>query len=494
MTTFVTVAVQRIQTHLSRSRHLWGRRGASEELVRLTLIPESDHLPEGLAAKDLVVQKVCQQVGVKTCRDAVDIDGVVVFEHDDHDKVLRAGRALAQEIRASLPASQVSVSWATGATYAATLGDDLTELGQEEIYYPSVADYPPSALCAECGTSPVVERISRPGDTQIRVCADCATRSRQNWRGRSLNGSSRPRSALVKGRSPSRFTSEWWLLDQVSTDEQPLTAVDDFEGLAKLGGTDRGNPAHSDNHLALIFADGNGLGAMFVKARAAAQSSGCTLDMKSLSADIKFVTGGAILTAAKAVLSNADVQLPVVPHILGGDDVLVSLPASRAWPFLRAFLSTMRTGFQKYSEAAPSVSAGMVICHRDYPIANQVELAETLLLSAKRHVAGRDWSFLWADVTAEGPIPPLRTPWKLSDLDARADALDMLNGIPKSSKQRLQEILSHVDANIARQLLDHQAARMDGAASFLSKLHLSDDNEIRRAVITDSLSIGRWWR
>ena len=77
MTTYATVGVGRIQTYLARSRHLWGRRGASEELVRLTVVPGSPQAKaDAIPDAELVVQQVLDlfpNAGIND--EGLDIDG-----------------------------------------------------------------------------------------------------------------------------------------------------------------------------------------------------------------------------------------------------------------------------------------------------------------------------------------------------------------------------------------------------------------------------------
>ena len=48
----------------------------------------------------------------------------------------------------------------------------------------------------------------------------------------------------------------------------------------------------------------------------------------------------ALVAATSAVLRPGEVLLPVIPHVSGGDDVLLSLPAERAWAFTRIYLAS----------------------------------------------------------------------------------------------------------------------------------------------------------
>ena len=167
--------------------------------------------------------------------------------------------------------------------------------------------------------------------------------------------------------------------------------------------------------------------------------------------------------------------MPAVPHILGGDDVLVTVPATKAWPFLIAFLKHLEqeSGSDTFGLGAGKVSfsAGMVICKLAYPIGDQVELATTLLRTAKEAVRGNDWSFAWLDVTNEGPKPPRRfltlDDWgrieELRDLARRLGDDERGNAARATLRQELR-IRDERDRTLH---LRHRASRLPGAADLL---------------------------
>ena len=97
---------------------------------------------------------------------------------------------------------------------------------------------------------------------------------------------------------------------------------------------------------------------------------------KRISPEISAATRSALISAAGAVTRETDRFLPVIPHVLGGDDVVVSVTADRAWLFTRAFLDGFGAAMQAAAERLsldgqlrqrlPSMSARVVFAHAKF--------------------------------------------------------------------------------------------------------------------------------
>lgn len=251
----------------------------------------------------------------------------------------------------------------------------------------------------------------------------------------------------------------------------------------------------NNNHIATVFADGNGLGQLFARARREAADAGQMDETKSLSVAIKNITRTALIEAVAEITQATDEVMPAIPHILGGDDIFVSLPATLVWDFLPKFLCKMKEGFEMENLAPmPSVSAGVVICHAAFPIGDQAEISEALMRQAKKHVAGDGWSFSWLDITAEETQSLRdRAPWLLSEFEGRREAIEGLKELPNSARSSLRTVLSQPgDRNLA---LQHFAERSPEVKTVVAKLFPSAGNALDEAdfqVLEDSLSITRW--
>lgn len=481
MTSFVTVGLQRIQSHLSRSRHLWGRRGASEQLALLTTLPRD----VAGDTSSLVVQQVLDaNPKARECKEALDIDGLVVFESADADAALAAGRELAGRVMALLPASTLEVRRYEADSYAAT--HDTTP-AEREVWTPRQPDYPPIRLCDECAQGSAIVKKS-VSDEDLHLCQDCCSR----W----PDTSRRKTVVRLRVANPNSFTAEYALLASLRKTRQDLRGANDFDELAGLRWDPEGptNRTTVDNHLALIFADGNGMGALFESAWTEAKEVGSTLGILDTSKKIKTATFRALEESTEHMLKPDDRVLPAIPHIFGGDDVLVSVPADRAWPFLSSFLNSVKEGYAGLPHD-PSISAGMVICREKYPIGDQVELAERLMRLAKEKVNGTGWSFLWTDVTADGPQPVRgREPWTLKDLEQRRAALDHIVAQGNSAWASVLECLArpdHAALNLWRLGKDHRPVGV-----LLQKLGIPSDqipSAAHLSLVADTLSLARWW-
>ena len=149
--TYATVGVDRIQIYLGRSRHLWGRRGASEELVRLTTLPGSPGA-EGLSEDELVVAQILKRYPhVQVNQEGLDIDGVVSLEstYDGFSyEIVQAAEALAKAIRDRLPALTVTTRSITSAEpYVKLIDTSQYATWTTQTWYPLANEYPPVRPC-----------------------------------------------------------------------------------------------------------------------------------------------------------------------------------------------------------------------------------------------------------------------------------------------------------------------------------------------------------
>lgn len=154
-----------------------------------------------------------------------------------------------------------------------------------------------------------------------------------------------------------------------------------------------------ESYLAVIQADGNGLGQIvlaFDQWLDAGEDYFATLRAFSLeleeATEKAFVAG--IGAAAKAAAEERHGITPIVPLLLGGDDLTVVAGASAALPFLTAFLAA----FEQETAARPTlariagkalgaprlgISAGVAFVRSHFPFALAHRLAEALMQSAK---------------------------------------------------------------------------------------------------------------
>jgi hypothetical protein len=154
-------------------------------------------------------------------------------------------------------------------------------------------------------------------------------------------------------------------------------------------------------YLAVVHADGNGFGEMFVALAAALEDRPFLDGVKEFYHDLSLAIERFARQAAKAALPRFDGVWPVLPIVLAGDDLTLVMRASLAFGFvenyLEAFgseskkeLDVLRTKHPGVAEAVGralparlSAGAGIAFVKPHYPYAAAGALAESLARFAK---------------------------------------------------------------------------------------------------------------
>ncbi|GAA0543995.1 Cas10/Cmr2 second palm domain-containing protein [Actinomadura livida] len=441
MTTYVDIGPVRIQQYLARTPRLRDTAGASARLAAVTS-------GEGLGPL------LGDRAEINT--EAGDADGVVnliVHRPGDVDAVIDDVLA---KLRDALPGAWFQAVSTEAADYvqAVALMRQARADGRVRDDLPAAWEFPFAAPCRLCRTDPAVTRV-RLGDDDVRdACADCL--ARQSAGTRTEGTRARRELAAMAGKSV------------------PST----FEELAALGRKRQGR-----NHLATVYADGNAVGDLFARlADLNLPAGGHGLVSKRLSA----ATRDALESATMQIADDDDAFLCVLPHVVGGDDLLASLPADRVWPFVRTFLGELCRLLAALAadhglSSAPTVSAGIVIAHDTYPFHMVADAAYDGLKRAKRHVAGQEASIHLHDVTAGGSGEPMR----LADLERIAVHLDALAALPQSGRSALGDALRRGGADRAGAV----ARRLDRGSAIDAFLAQGTPLSLE-----DALRMTRWWR
>lgn len=469
MKTFIDLSAARIQAWITRVPRLRARRGASSALAEAT----SNAAIEALVRGD----------GAAINSAAGDADGKVsLWLPGDGQVVAKSAQELARKVlthlRGRLPALEFEAAIGAGPDYVTAFASQIQpkhERGEILRDLPSLYEFPLQRLCDLCGVDPArhVLKLGSPQDVDselLRLCDDCHVR-------------------MAAGAVPAK-SSEGRLQAALAASGCELDLADDFDALARLG-------KRKKNHLATVYADGNRMGWFFSQAMRAGVPN-----KDALSLGLTQVTWAALVAASRTVCHSYDAALPVVPHVIGGDDVLVSLPADRAWPFVRTFLASFDAGMnQLVREYAPPlvseqphISAGIVFTHATYPFSRCSDMAAALLSRAKRRGAGRESTVLWADVTQEGEsIPEDRIPWTLLEVDGHANALEeLVNKMPDSTASTLIHAIGHRDPVIGSARAQVVAYRLDQHALIQPFLTLQDRTS-EASALREALSMRRWW-
>ena len=192
----------------------------------------------------------------------------------------------------------------------------------------------------------------------------------------------------------------------------------------------------------------------------------------------------------------------MIVHIVGGDDVLVTVPASGGWTFTRAFLTAFETVLENERLTA---SAGLVFHHYTQPFDIVTGLASELLKAAKTLTKGTASSIAWQDTTQDGStiIANGRTGrrcWKLCDLEEsrNSELLNQLARMPRSSYQTLRRLLGEQPKNGATARLRHWKNRDPVISKMTVSLGLDGESadcnhsEMYRYA-SDMVDTAMWW-
>jgi hypothetical protein len=474
--TYVDVKTTRIQHYITRTPRLKGLRGASAWLSWAT---DRDRLP----AEVLAGHPLLSGYGVEPNPAAGKADGLMSVRFPAGADAAPVARALASDLRATLPSVEISAVWGTGATYLETYRDQLKDLqaSPQLLNLPPRSDFPPLASCEECRAAPSIERIGIHEETKW-ICLDCSVRYDGRYR----------RFGLETGHLV--YRKEARLLTALGLD--PDTGiVQHFEELAKLGSADTNR-----NHLATVYADGNAIGAFLDRV---AQHGDPNLKA-DISAAISAATRESLLAAtARALETQSGERLPVIPHIVGGDDLVASVAADRAWPFVTTYLEEFGRRMRSIKgvppdllePVPPTASAGVVFTHFKFPFRRAVELAEGLLRDAKRQHRGAEPAIAWLDVTREGEHAPAgRRAWTLDDLSALGEALRGLReDIEPSGRATLERLVQVEQPEVSAARIGEYGRRL-GKADVLAPFLAEATPAERVGRMSDALSLARWWR
>lgn len=366
---FVDVAAVRIQAWLSRTPSLRGRRGASSLLsVSTSAEAVAPLLPADCRMND----------------EAGDVDGVVSLTADSPAAAERGSRMVAAHLRDRMPAIEVNVSPVVDALDYLTAYPRLHE-HPGTLWQPAAPEVTFALPCAYCGHDPATRSGDLSPDRRDQpVCNDCHGRLEHAGFSSSTTDKRSPRDQI---------RVRQWL---ESAGGAPERFPEHFESLAEL---DPGS-----THVATVFCDGNRVGLLFQ----ALASSGA-MSKRDLAKGIDDATTTALSSAIQRISRDGDRCLPVSPHLVGGDDLLVTVPARRGWAFTLEYLSSFGQALDRWRRDAgleavtdsPTASAGVVFHHHSYPFPQVVETAERALKESKAEFRGQQAAVAWADITAD---------------------------------------------------------------------------------------------
>ena len=432
MKTYLVVAAVRIQDWIARTPKLTLVRGASAALQAETSAVTVGSMLDGRAT---------------VCHEAGDVDGVVVVELSEPAQAGSVADSLLEHLMTALPAIVWDVWWTSADSYvsarAAAESPGNPNVGRRTPL-PALSDFPPADTCAGCRAEPaggdLVSPVGHP-DGSDRYGPDCARRQQSGG------------AVMVPlaGR-PART----------------------FDELARLGGLTEHETAtvgrgHLRNHLATIAADGNRMGSLFK--RIGSSSPGRIGAVATVNRAAKV----AVERTAAALAPAPEVQALICQYV-GGDDILVTVPAPLAW----RFAGHLAVEFEQALIEEPglddalrqiladaSLGIGVTFAHASHPFAQTQRLAHDALRAAKTSANGDYSAVSWIDLTVEEQVKPERA--------IRSDHLRILAEAPGSAATRTPALA------LARAVVGLGPTARGTLASFLTDLTTS--NALDRCIL-----------
>ena len=462
MSTYLNISQRHIQAYLNRTpEKLRLRRGASHAICH-------DELRESIEGF------LCDNKGVKFVDEAGKVDGEISLVVDQGVDVDAVGKELVSGyLRPHLPAAVFEAVHGKGSSYVDAYNEEMRpkqNSGETSIFRPPLYDLPTIERCNWCNLDPGTRLVSEPTDPrkEFLVCSDCRSRSE----------------LALSHRAEDRV-----LETEYARMERCLT----FGDLAHLDLRPEGLGAKP--RLATVYADGNNISSYM----------GRILNddrLKDVCKDLNEATELALNCGISSLLEERPgcKRLPAIVHIVGGDDVLITVPGSGGWTFARRFLEAFTDLLETERLTA---SAGLVFHHYTLPFDIVTGLASGLLKAAKSFTKGGAASVAWQDTTQDGStlIADGRTGrrcWKLCDLEEKKDLLDQLARMPRSSYQTLRRLAGEEVTGRSSERLRHWKNRDPIISEVLAILGLdegsADSNQSEmRPYAADIVETASWW-
>ena len=229
----------------------------------------------------------------------------------------------------------------------------------------SVEQMPYMAICSSCGMSVARYYKKRHEDEKENyLCEICENKSKARDR--------------IKEKFLSDFYS--WIMSRERNDYDFPKDADEVAKKLK----------EPRNYVAYIVADVNNMGVIF--------SSCDNFDkLKRLSENLNKIIQQSLVKPTKILMKKLKKQhtdkniIPILPLILGGDDVFTLIPAQWSLDFTLKFCKEFEREMKKSLEEIglnisiqPTISASVIICKKNFPYLIAHELGEDLLKEAKR--------------------------------------------------------------------------------------------------------------
>jgi len=285
--------------------------------------------------------------------------------------------------------------------------ENLRRAKRWRAVWQSQEHFPYMALCSSCGSGlAVTYRSYYPGEEKKYLCRSCLNK-----------GLERPFD------EPGEFLREFY--------QEVIGGSEDLQRYIWPGKMKRADIPEKDplediaddaprRYVAYLVADGNNMGEVFGACEDEEQ-------MRKLSRGLGKIIRCALAEPTKLLMQNNprkeqpdSIFIPVLPLILGGDDVFVLLPAPWALDFARRFCRAYEQGMQRLFEEIglegvprPTISAAIIVAKSKYPYYLAHQIGEKRLKEAKRFskqlwVKGQEVSTLNFEIVVGGRLEQKR--------------------------------------------------------------------------------------
>jgi hypothetical protein len=348
----------------------------------------SSRLREVVGGSQLL-SRFCEEVPtlLNSPRDGMDIvinsGGSFRILFDDENQARLFGEQLAEVYRRAMDSTlTVADPVAVNANYGKASKEAEKELRKAKRWrerWQSQEHMPYIAFCASCGIGLAVGYKSYHGsDEKQYLCTSCLNKNAERGSSRQANeaGSFLENFyKLVLGGRKDLANFGW-------------PGKEKYRGRSELDPTDDIADYDHRRYVAYLLADGNGMGKIFDECKKQKQ-------MRKLSDQLTFIIFQALAGPTKEIMNNNKLEdrpcfIPVLPLILGGDDLFALIPAPWALDFAQSFC---RVYEQRMAELIkdlglnvpkPTISATVVVCKGKHPYKLAHEIGETRLKEAKQ--------------------------------------------------------------------------------------------------------------
>ncbi|MBD3213034.1 MAG: hypothetical protein GF311_10540 [Candidatus Lokiarchaeota archaeon] len=224
----------------------------------------------------------------------------------------------------------------------------------------SVIQTPFFEVCSSCGVGIASKQVRLEGET-IMLCNSCYEKNKMG------------------GEAIGNFLGKFKeVLNRRGTlNENPfIIDIDEFSEKTDKNG-----------YIAYLLADGNDMGAVF-------HACDTVEKVKTLSSTLENIIYESLAIPTTLLMDNQDFNdfIPILPLIIGGDDLFSVIPAAWVLDFTRRFIrqyeKKMGSVFEEIqidqSITPPNLSASVVICKSTFPYRIAHQIGEELLNTAKK--------------------------------------------------------------------------------------------------------------